>query len=261
MTGRPFADLLRSQRLARGLSQLALGAEAGLSQKHVSFLETGRSRPGRDVVLRLARGLGLAGGERDRLLGAAGFAPVPEDAVELGSVEAVAARILTHYDPYPAVLLDTAQNVRRMNRPLATLLGLLGSVEDLWARTCGDRPRNMLRLGFHEDGLFPYMVDAPRLVPALLDRMLKDGAGDPALCRLIDEILDWPHIRALGAPTGGASLDGAIVEERYRLGDLEIGLVCMVTVIGVPHGPIAGRLRMELFCPADPETETLLSRL
>ncbi|MGF1454176.1 MAG: helix-turn-helix domain-containing protein [Alphaproteobacteria bacterium] len=261
MADRPFPELLRSHRQARGVSQLALGVQTGLSQKHVSFLETGRSQPGRSVVLRLAEGLALAPGQRDRFLRAAGFAPVPDGAMALDGVESVAERILAQYDPYPAVLLDTAQNVHRMNRSLTALLGMAGPVDALWQRTCGTGPRNMLRLGFHQDGLFPHMVDAPRLVPALLDRMLKDGAGDPELCRLIDEILDWPHIRALGAPAPGAALDGAVFEERYRLGDIEIGLICLMTVIGTPFGPLTGRMRLEFYCPADTQTEALLQAL
>ncbi len=260
-----FAIRLKTMREGRALSQLALATRAELSQKHVSFLETGRSLPGRSVVLRLAHGLELSPVERDFLLETAGFVPEPHGTAggtmggaDQGAVERAVARILQAQDPFPGILVDKAQTVLCANRSFDALIRAASPEACLWRRTCGPGPRNLLRLSLHEGGLFPLMTHPEVLVPALLDRVMLEGRGEPELAGLIEEILAWPHIEKISRRMVRPPLGAAAIEERYRFGDGEIGLICLTTSVGAPASPLAERMKLELSHPVDAASEALL---
>src|SRR5262245_37767245 len=156
-----FGELLRTGRGARRLSQLQLALEADVSQRHLSFLESGRALPSREMVLQLARALDLPLRDRNRLLVSAGFAGIYPTrslaAADMQSVRLALDLLLAHHEPYPAIVVDRAWNLFMANAAVSTLFGAIGDLDAMFGRVCGDRPANVLALLFHPDGLQPYI--------------------------------------------------------------------------------------------------------
>lgn len=253
-----FRHMLVQTRKARGLSQLALGNAVDISQKHISFLETGRSSPGRDVVQRLAAGLELSNIETDVFLASAGFAPTfqkHDSAVFTAAITAVHS-IMEQQNPYPAILLDTAQDIIATNTGFDRLLAFLDPTDRISKSIEG--PPNLLRIIFHAQGLYPHIVEPRRLVSSVLQRVLRESRGDPEATKLIQEVLSWPHIRRLNVPDLSEIDPAVLYEERYRVDGVDIGLICLITSIGAPGSAAAERLRLEMFHPADDETDAMI---
>jgi transcriptional regulator with XRE-family HTH domain len=190
--------ILREWRQRRRLSQLALACDADISTRHLSFIETGRSLPSRDMVLRLAERLEVPLRERNLLLLAAGYAPVfSERQLEdpaLGAACKVIDIVLARYEPYPALAVDRHWTVVAANKMLAPLLA---DVEPSLLRP----PVNALRLGLHPAGLAPRIANYTEWRSHLLTRLRRqiDLTADPVLMTLLSELGDYP------APTGGQS--------------------------------------------------------
>ncbi len=258
----PFSTCLRDHRKKSLLSQLTLAERAGLSQKHVSFLETGRSHPGRDVVLRLSKALDLSPIATDVFLANAGFAP-PQASTDgrrpLKAALTAVRRIMQQQDPYPAVLVDTAQRIIETNAGFDRLMGRVAQ-RDLFAMTCPDHP-NLLRVFLHEKGLFANISNPGELVPSLLRRVVREARGDPEANRLVDEILAWPHIRRLVPDLRPRESDPEVFEERYIFAGSELSLICLITSIGAPGSAEAERLRLEMFHPVDEATDVVIRTL
>ncbi len=182
--GSGFATLLRHWRERRRLSQQQLSLLAEVSARHLSFLETGRSRPSREMVLTLAEHLQVPLRERNELLTAAGFATAypqrPYDAPELATVRAAVDQVLAGHDPYPAVAVDRAWTVVAANDAVTALLGAVGPA------VLGP-PTNVYRLTLHPDGLAPLLVNLAEVAHHLLDRLRRDIAatGDAGLSSLV----------------------------------------------------------------------------
>ena len=255
-----FSYHLRDHRKRSLLSQLALAERAGLSQKHVSFLETGRSQPGRDVVLRLSKALEMNPIATDVFLAAAGFAPPQtshDDRRPLTAALTAVRRIMQQQDPYPAVLVDTAQQIIETNTGFDRLMRQAAR-DDLFELTCPDQP-NLLRVFLHEKGLFDRIINPGELVPSLLRRVVREARGDPEAHNLVDEILAWPHIRRLVPDLRPSENDPEVFEERYMISGAELSLICLITSIGAPGSAEAERLRLEMFHPADKATDALIN--
>ena len=254
--------LLKTLRRARQRSQLDIAVSAGLTQKHVSFIETGRVRPGRTTLERLAQALQLSQPDREILLAAGGYLPsTPTSPSGPESVHALTAamtqRLLAQQEPYPAILVDRAQNLIAMNQGFARLIAHWADGDALWQRTCGDGRPNLLRASLHPKGLFPFMAEPEQLVPNYLNRVIAQGFDDPDLCRLLDDICEWPNIAPLF--TGRRSTDVPIqTEERYCLDRTELRFDCLSAAIGAPSAWQRSTLFLELFYPADDTTEDVL---
>jgi len=249
----PFGDLLRGWRQRRGHSQLSLSLHAGVSSRHLSFVESGRSRPSREMVLHLSRVLQVPLREGNDLLLAAGFAPVhretPLDGPDLRAANAAIELILSHQEPYPAVVLDRRWNLVKGN----------GAAVRLFAKLLGDRatkgPVNIVRLVFADDGLKPWITNWPEVAEALVDRVRREAVGgvvDAETQALLDEI-------AGGAPRppapGSASKPSApIVPLCFRKGDLALDFFSTVTTLGTPRDIALQELRIECFFPANDAT-------
>lgn len=192
----PFGRLLRFWRSVHGLSQEELALATGVSNRHVSFLENGRSRPGRSMVLALAGVFGLAPQDRNTLLVAAGFAPEQEavdlDSPGLGWLGKSLAHSLRALDPWPAAVLDRHGNLHRVNRAWLALYRSLV----LPAALAG--PLNSYHLFFAESGLRPHLVEweevACRLLVTLQQEVLL--SGEEAARELLESLLDYPSIPA-----------------------------------------------------------------
>jgi transcriptional regulator with XRE-family HTH domain len=202
-----FGDLLRGWRRRRGHSQLELSLQAGVSSRHISFVESGRSKPSREMVLHLCRTLQVPLRESNDLLLAAGFAPAyPEsklDGQQLAAANTAIELILRNQEPHPAVVMDRHWNVLRAN----------GAAQRLFARLLGDRtapgPANVVRLVFAEDGLKPWLLNWSQVALAVLERVRREAVGgvlDAMTTALLEEVAplagDLP-LRA-DAPSGGS---------------------------------------------------------
>jgi transcriptional regulator with XRE-family HTH domain len=253
--------LLQHWRRARQLSQLALATEAEVSPRHLSFLETGRAQPSREMVLRLAGVLDVPLRERNALLLAAGFAPVyaesPLEAPALAAVRGALEAILAQQEPFPAVVMNRRWDILQTNRAAARFFGLL-----LGARAAG--PANVLRLMFHPDGLRPFVTNWEEVARTLLLRSQREALGgraDPATRALLAEVLAYP-----GVPAGLASAPPTtpllpVVPVRFSHGDQRFDYFSAITTLGTPQDVTVQELRIECFFPADPATAAAARRL
>ena len=249
-----IGEQLRAWRQRRRLSQLQLATTAATSQRHLSFVESGRAMPSREMVLRLARHLSVPPRDRNTLLVAAGFAPVHRERAltdpALGPVRALVERILRGYEPYPALAVDRHWTMVLANASVAPLLE--GIAPALLAP-----PINVLRLSLHPEGLAPRIVnlDAWREhLFARLDAQL-EASGDSALEALIAELRAYPAPPARrGSPPSDTSLSGIAVPLELAHGDRVLRFWSTTTVFGTPVDVTLSELAIEAFLPADPET-------
>lgn len=258
-----FPAMLARLRHSRGLSQLGLSLSADVSQRHVSFLETGRTRPSREMVSRLAQAMGLALKDENALLLAAGFAPIHGEHAfgdeAAAMVRRVAELALSAHDPFPAFAVDRAWRPLSANRSGLGFFGLLlGDVEVDPAvsliRACAESPRfreiiaNWPQLSAH----FLALAEAEAL-------RAPPGAMRAELDRTVTSL------KAL-APPGGAAIHsapamGAALIMQVRAPGLELDLVSTVARFGAPHDTAADDLRIEFFYPADAHSEAVLRSL
>jgi len=245
-------SLLRDWRQRRRLSQLDLALEAGVSARHVSFVETGRSRPSAEMVLHLAEQLEVPLRDRNQLLLAAGYAPVYGqrglDEPDMGPVREALERVLRGHEPYPAVVIDRHWGMVAGNSAVALLTD--GVAPELL-----EPPVNVLRLSLHPDGVAPRIVNLAEWRAHLLERLMRQAVstGDPALAALHEELSALP-----GAPpseAGDVAYDLAAgeiaVPLRLRAGDAELSFISTNTTFGTATDITVAELSIEAFFPAD----------
>jgi transcriptional regulator with XRE-family HTH domain len=250
----PFGTLLRQWRHRRRVSQLDLALRAGVSSRHVSFLETGRSAPSRAMVLGLAAALDVPVRDRSRLLLAAGLAPAHVDRAwedpDLAVVRAGLATVLAAYEPYPCLAVDGGWDVVAVNAGAGFLLQ--GVAPDLL-----DRP-NALRISLHPDGLAPRIRNLAQWRHHVVGRLRRevDAAGSPTLTSLLTEIEAYP-----GGSDDGHDPAAVVVPLQLDGPDGTVWtFVSTVTTFGTALDPLAAEVSVEAFLPADDHTATALSR-
>lgn len=250
---RPFGDLLRGWRERRRLSQLALACDADISTKHLSFLETGRSYPSREMVLRLSRVLALPLRERNEMLHAAGFAAAyPQRALSdpaLAAARRAVDLVLRGQEPYPAIAIDRHWTLIAANRAIAPLLE---GVDPVLVAP----PVNVLRLSLHPRGLAPRIRNLATWRAHLLERLGAqiEATGDDTLSALMHELRDLPAPAA--APDD--SLGGIAVPLVIETAAGVLNLLSTTTVFGTPVEVTLSELAIESFFPADAATAELL---
>lgn len=260
--------LLRDWRRRRRLSQLDLALEAGISARHLSFVETGRSKPSAEMLLRLAEQLDVPLRARNQLLLAGGYAPAfPEhelEAPEMAPVHDAIQRVLDGHDPYPALVVDRRWNVVAANHSLSLLTA--GAAPQLLRP-----PTNAMRLALHPDGLAPRIVNLAQWRAHLLERLARQVAvtGDGELTELLEEVAGYPPpAAAAGATSDDASppspahdLAGQIaVPLRLRHGDTELAFISIVATFGTAVDITVAELSIESFFPADAATADAIRR-
>nr|WP_234995631.1 helix-turn-helix transcriptional regulator [Streptoalloteichus hindustanus] len=253
---RPVGELLREWRQRRRLSQLELSIQADISTRHLSFLETGRSRPTSDMILRITEQLDVPLRERNRMLLAGGHAPVyPErglEAPELGAVRAALRQVLAGHEPYPAVVVDKAWNLLDANSSIA--LFTEGAAPELLAP-----PVNALRLSLHPEGMAPRIANLGEWRAHLLGRLRRQISvtGDAGLTALLEELRGYP----CDQPEPEIELPGpgdVVVPLHYRYGDQELVFLSLTAVFGTPLDVTVSELAIESFYPADQATGAVL---
>jgi transcriptional regulator with XRE-family HTH domain len=260
----PFGRLLRQWRALRGVSQLGLAVEAGTSTRHLSFVETGRSKPSREMVLRLAEALDVPLRERNALLAAAGFASIYRErdleAPELEPLRRVLAFLLERQDPYPAFLVDRCFRVLRANRAAAQSLALFSRDAPVWR----EEPLNLLTLTLHPDGLRPHLVNWDAVASALVGRLQRAAAlagSDAELARLLETTLALPGLpESCRAPDPSLPLP-PFLPMQLKFGELELRLFSTLTTIGTPQDVTLQELHIESLMPADEASDAALRAL
>jgi transcriptional regulator with XRE-family HTH domain len=258
-------ELVRQWRQRRRLSQLGLALDADISTRHLSFVETGRAMPSREMLLRLAERLEVPLRERNALLLAAGFAPMYRERALADPSMAPARRavelILAGHMPYPALAVDRWWNIVAHNAAVAPLLQ--GIAPALQAS-----PANALRISLHPQGLAPRIVNLGDWRAHVLARLHKqiEASADGTLMALMDELREYPHESAPEGSGGagahaGPDLGGVAVPLRLRAGARVLELLSTTTIFGTPVDVTLSELALETFFPADEATAQFLRAL
>src|ERR1700730_756173 len=257
-TANSIGGQLRMWRQRRHLSQLELACEADISARHVSFLETGRSMPSREMLLRLAERLAIPLRERNPLLLSAGFAPVYSerklDDPALALAKKAIELVIGGHEPYPALAIDRHWSLLAANSALQSMLGAV-------APRLLEPPMNVLRLALHPEGLAPRVENFGEWRSHLLSRLRHqiDATADPVLVELLAELESYPV-------TGGAhhqgqvgDYGGVLVPLRLRTEHGVLAFFSTTTVFGTPLDITLSELAIESMFPADPQTAELLA--
>ncbi|MDA9474231.1 transcriptional regulator [Bradyrhizobium sp. CCBAU 65884] len=256
----PVGDLLRAWRMRRALSQAELAFEAGISIKHLSYVETGKAAASRETLLQLASALDLSLRDRNALLEAGGFARQYGErdlaAPELADARRAIDLLLRRHEPFPAIVTDRRWNVMQANRAASRLMTMLLGPERM------QRPLNHMRMFLAPNELKPFVENWPAVAAALLARARHEAMAAP-----LDEALQstWRELMRLPElPTPAIEDDavpGPLCEVRLRKGGVAIGLIGAVLTLGTPQDVTLQELRVEMFMPVDAASEATLVAL
>jgi transcriptional regulator with XRE-family HTH domain len=248
-----FGEQLRWWRTYRRMSQLTLAGLAGVSAKHLSYLETGRSTPSPEMVLHLARHLDVPAREQNALLLAAGYAPrYPERSLDddaMSDIRRVVDLQLRHHQPYPAVCVD-----RRW--------ALLAANDAAWVFVDGvaaellEPPVNVMRLSLHPGGLAPRIRNFASYAAHLLAQLRAEAArtADRRLADLVDEITGYPTMTPVAGSVRALDHTSAVLPLRIAIGGEELSFITTIATIGAPQDVTTSELAIEAFYPADDTT-------
>ncbi|OOG49133.1 helix-turn-helix transcriptional regulator [Rhodanobacter sp. C01] len=256
--GGELGELLRYWRGTRGKSQIELSLDTGVSQRHLSFIESGRSAPSRQTLMNIAQGLEVPFRDRNRLLLAAGFAPIyGEDAWnadEMKSVNAALERVLRQHEPFPAVVMDRYWNVFMTNASAPRFFNMF---IDLEARP---KPRNLLHLMFDPAGLRPFIAHWDRTAKSLIQRVHRESVGqviDERTWDLLTTLMAYPEVEDALKPADAAIPEPTLpmIPLSFVRGGRTLNYFSMVTTVGTPQTIATQELRIECLYPADDRTD------
>src|SRR5512142_877219 len=248
MTNVHAGDLIREWRQRRRLSQLDLAIAANVSARHLSFVETGRSRPTSEMILHLAEHLDVPLRDRNALLLAGGYAPAyPErglDEPELKAVRQALRSVLAGHQPYPAAVVNRWWELVEANSGIALF------TQNVRAELL-EPPVNVLRLSLHPNGMAPRIANLPEWRAHLLARLHRqaEATGDPRLAGLHDELSGYP-----GGEAARPVPADVVVPLRYRADHAELSFLSITAMVGTPMDVTVEELAIESFYPADEAT-------
>lgn len=254
-------ELIRRQRGLARRSQMGLAHEIGVSPRHLSFVELGKSRPSPGLLMKLAQHLELPLRERNDWLLAAGYAPrypeTPLTGPALSRVRSSLQTLLNTHDPFPGVVIDRQWNVQLGNQSARLLLsGVPPEVHG--------KPVNLFRTALHPDGLAGRTRNFPEWSAHLLHRLdrIVVRTQDPQLAALADEVTTWPRIpeRRLWSQLAPEEANDPVLSWQLELGGVELSLYSILSAFGTPIDVTLADLSIELFFPADEQTEAFLRR-
>jgi transcriptional regulator with XRE-family HTH domain len=250
--------MVRSWRELRRFSQLELAVEAEVSQRHLSFIESGRADPSREMVLHLAEHLDVPFRERNAMLLAAGFSPIygdrPLEDPTLVQARAALDLLLTAHEPYPALTIDRHWNIVGANRALGPLLN---DVDPELLKA----PANALRISLHPRGLAPNIVNLVEWRQHLLDRLRRQFriSRDPVLNDLLSELSSYPVDRRQDPGVSSVHMSNEVaLALKLRTSQGVLSFLSTVTVFGTPVEITLSEVSLEAFYPADQETARVL---
>ena len=254
-----FSVLLKQWREHRHISQLDLALTAGISQRHISYLETGRSRPSRDMILLLAETLHIPLRDTNRLLVTAGYSTAYNESTledtRMAPVMEAVRHMLDHHAPFPAVAVDRYWNVRKTNTAADMLLAMLGDISELVDPASDQHMVNLALMTVHPKGLRQYITNWEQASPAFLLRLKRDVAETPdsvlkhrfqAIVDLIGPIDDMADAEKDLLP---------VLPIDLNINGLELSLFTVISTFGTPQDVTTDELRIELFYPMNKQTE------
>lgn len=266
--GNPFGSLLRTWRERRKRSQLDLALEAEVSQRHLSFLESGRAKPSREMILQLAEVLDIPLRERNLLLHSAGFAPAyearPLDNDAMAAVKQALELTLQHHEPYPALVMDKGWNLLLQNTASGRFIGLLGDADSLWQKVDPSGQRNIMRLTFSPHGIQPLISNWPDVASMLLSRLQREVTADPGnqpLAQLLQELASLPSIPERWHNQPVLSAPEPILPLEITVNGATLRIFSMISTFGTALDITADELRVETFFPADDFSAQFFSML
>lgn len=258
-TAKPAANelgvLLRHWRDLRGKSQFDLSLDTGVSQRHISFIESGRSIPGRQTLLEIAQALDIPLRDRNSLLLAAGYAPIYSEGAwngpEMQSVTGALERMLRQHEPFPAVVMDRYWDVLMTNEAAPRFFNCF---IDMAARKT---PRNLLHLMFDPNGMRPFIANWEAVAKSLFQRVYRESVGrviDDRTRALLAALLAYPDVKTEWKnPVELSAMP--VIPIGFVRGDQVLSYFSMVTTVGTPQTIAAQELRIECMFPADAATE------
>jgi transcriptional regulator with XRE-family HTH domain len=251
-----FGALLRYWRDRRSKSQLDLSMDAGVSQRHISFIESGRSVPSRQTLLGVAQALDIPLRDRNSLLLAAGYAPIYSEsawnAPEMASVTRALERMLRQHEPFPAVVMDRYWNVLMANESSPRFFSCF---IDMAARKS---PRNLLHLMFDPEGMRPFITNWEEVAKGLLERVYRESVGrlvDDKTKELLAALLAYPEVKPEWE-TVRSQAAAPVIPLGFVKDGRALNYFSLVTTVGAPRTVAAQELRLECMFPADEATET-----
>ncbi len=249
-----FPRLFRQWRTTRNLSQLALASSAGISQRHISWLESGRSKPSREMVLRLAEALNVPLRARNVLLTAAGFAPqYRESSMEASHMAPVAdalRQVLNHHDPFPAMVIDRRWHKVMSNRGADLILSLAG----VPANEQGSTPFNLAAATLSAQGLRPYIRNLEEAIPMFVHRLRSEAQahGDPEELAYVEGLIRQADLNVPLKAHSEPLLP--VMPLELGIGGIELSVFTVISTFGTPQDVTTDELRVEAFYPADDAT-------
>ena len=253
-----FPHLLKSWRQKRRLSQLDLALDAGVSQRHLSYLEQGRAKPSRSMILTLSETLDVPLRERNDWLTAAGFAPAfkarPLDDPQMGQVMSAVTMMLKAHAPFPALALDRGWNIRLANAPFETMMGMFGA--DVWEKL-GGSSRNLMRLFFHPEGIRPYVTNWDAIAPLLWHRAQREAEtlGGTEMKQVLADLAQHQDEATLWAGEGTTLVP--VLPLEIEKDGIKVSLFTIIATFGTAQDVTADELRIETLFPADAASEQL----
>jgi transcriptional regulator with XRE-family HTH domain len=254
-TKQGLGELLRYWRETRGKSQLGLSLDSGISQRHLSFIENGRSTPTRKTLLGIARVLDIPLRDRNTLFLSAGYAPAySEDswnAPEMQSVIKALQRVLRQHEPFPAVVMDRYWNVQLRNDAAPRFFDCFIALEKR------PTPRNLLHLMFDPEGMRPFIANWEEVAASLIQRVYRESVGqvtDEKTKELLEALRAYPEVKTELKRSQSASILPFVPISFVKKGKT-INFFSLITTVGTPLSIAAQELRMECMFPADEESE------
>ena len=244
-----LGDFLRYWRRQRGKSQLDLSLDTGVSQRHISFVESGRSVPSRELLLSLAKTLDVPLREQNVLLLASGYAPVylesNWDAPEMAVVTRVIDLMLKQHEPHPAIVMDRYWNVLKTNDASPRFFN---SFVDLSKRP---KPGNLLDLMFDPDGMRPFIENWDEVASGLFQRVYRESIGhvtDTRTIELLDRLSKYPGLKGLSVPRKSQD---PVLPITFVRGGKRISYFSMISTVGLPQDITAQEFRIECMFPTE----------
>jgi transcriptional regulator with XRE-family HTH domain len=274
-----FGILLKQWRDRRSLSQLDLALNGQVSQRHISFLESGRAKPSQEMVLQLANVLEIPLRHQNLLLSAAGFVPIHTEtdlsAPEMSSIRKAIGCMLHQQEPYPAVVIDRYWNLLLTNNGATRLLNTFIEPEKLQTLFCIDGKINLMRVTFDPQGLRPFIANWAELAGYLLHRVHREENSSNAQAHplklveseqstlLFDELISYPDVadlwnassRSRTVSAGASMQNDSILTTHFQKNDLSLRFFSTIATLGTPHDITLQEIRIECLFPADEVTE------
>ena len=256
-----FPTLLKSWRKQRGLSQLALALASNVSQRHLSFLESGRSQPSREMVLRLGKVLEIPFRDQNTLLTAAGFAPVFVEsdlsAPELAPIRQALDFMLHQQEPYPAIVMDRYWNQLESNQAAQRLMAYLIKPEQM-SRCCSSVGQvNLIKAMLHPDVLRPVVTNWRTVAAVLIRRVHREvvAAGDNSLSELLfQEMLQLPDVKMLWQSSDDETWQVPLLTVNFEKEGTLLSFFSTLATLGTPYDITLQELRIECLFPANETT-------